>query len=283
MEGKEQESLIHYIDEGEGEAIVFLHGNPTWSFYFRKLIKSLRKHYRCIALDHLGCGLSEKSYSGTYRLEDRVTMLERFLESVDVDKCHLVVHDWGGAIGMAFAVRNPEKIASIVITNTAAFPSDWISWRINLCRLPVFGRIINYYLNGFLKTAMHTTTVQPLEKQIKTGYLLPYKRLSDRESIDQFVKDIPMDPKHPSYALLQEISSKLKLFEERQILLLWGMKDFCFTPHFLHKWKEYYPKAKTREFQDAGHLLFEDKPKECIAAIKEFLADNTFTVARKTQ
>ena len=283
MEGQERESLIHYVDEGEGEAVVFLHGNPTWSFYFRKPIKSLRKSYRCIALDHLGCGLSEKSYPGTYRLEDRVTMLERFLESLDVEKCHLVVHDWGGAIGMAFAVRNPEKIASIVITNTAAFPSDWISWRINLCRLPLLGRFINYYLNGFLKTALHMATVQPLKKQIKTGYLLPYKRLRDRKSIDQFVKDIPMAPQHPSYALLHEIGSKLRLFEERQILLLWGMKDFCFTPYFLSRWKEYYPKARALEFQDAGHLLFEDKPKECIAAIQKFLTDNAYAVPQGTQ
>jgi cis-3-alkyl-4-acyloxetan-2-one decarboxylase len=274
MNGEDRESIIHYIDEGKGEPVVFLHGNPTWSFYFRKIIKPLRKQYRCIALDHLGCGLSEKNPSHQYSLNERSLLLERFLDSLDIKKCHLIVHDWGGAIGMAFAVRNPERVASVVITNTAAFPSEWISWRINLCRFPFIGRLINYYLNGFLKAAMHMATIHPLKKEVKTGYLLPYKRLRDRESIDQFVKDIPMDETHLSYPVLRNIAENLNLFKDQQMLILWGMKDFCFSPYFLNKWKAYYPNAKTVEFEDAGHFLFEEKAKECLMEISEFLAHN---------
>ena len=278
MEGSECESIIHYVDEGEGEPIVFLHGNPTWSFYFRKLIKSLRNDYRCIALDHLGCGLSEKHRSGHYRLEDRVALVGELLESLNVSKCHLVVHDWGGAIGLAYAARNPEKVASVVVTNTAAFRSDWISWRINLCRLPVIGRFINYRLNGFLRAAMYTASVKPLKKQIKTGYLLPYRKTRDREAIDQFVKDIPMQPDHPSYEYLKETEEKLGQLDDKQILLLWGMHDFCFTPDFLKRWREIFPNAKTVEFEEAGHFLFEDCPQQSIAEIRDFLPHNSFTV-----
>ena len=281
MEGVERESIIHYLDEGEGEPIVFLHGNPTWSFYFRKLIKSLRSQYRCIAIDHLGCGLSEKNWKGNYRLEDRVALVEELLESLDVDKCHLVVHDWGGAIGIAYAVRNPDKIASVVVTNTAAFPSDWISWRINLCRLPMIGRFINYRLNGFLRAAMHMASVKPLKKQIRTGYMLPYKKPRDRESIDQFVKDIPMNPNHPSYAYLKETEEKLGELDDSQILLLWGMQDFCFTPYFLKRWRETFPKAKAIEFKEAGHFLFEDNPQESLTAIREFLPLNSFSIGHQ--
>lgn len=274
MAGTEQSATVHYLDEGQGEPIVFLHGNPTWSFYFRKVIDELKSDFRCIALDHLGCGLSEKNPQFHYDLKSRGVFLERFLDALEIKKCHLVVHDWGGAIGMAFATRCPERVASVTITNTAAFPSEWISWRIQMCRLPIVGRWINYHLNGFLRAAMVMTTRNPLPEIVKKGYLLPYRKLEDRESIDQFVKDIPMGEKHPSYEELKRIGDGLNQFTDQQVLLLWGLRDFCFSKYFLDRWTSYFPKAKTAAFDDADHFLFEEKPKECSQMIRQHLKMN---------
>lgn len=273
-DGEQHSSIIHYVDEGKGEPVVFVHGNPTWSFYFRKIILPLRENYRCIALDHPGCGLSEKDPSIKLRLEDRGLILEKFLDTLGIKKCHLVVHDWGGAIAMEFATRYPERVASVTVTNTAAFPAEWMSWRIKLCKLPIIGRLLNYYLNGFLRAAMHMTTVKPLAKSIKNGYLLPYKKMRDRESIDQFVKDIPMDEKHPTYSILKGIRERLNSFNDQQILLLWGMQDFCFSPYFYKKWREIYPLAKAVAFEDAGHFLFEEKNEQCVLEIEDLLRNN---------
>lgn len=272
--GTDGKGILHYIDEGEGEPIVFVHGNPTWSFYFRKVIELLKTDYRCVALDHMGCGLSEKPNGMQYRLQSRAEMLEQFLDQLGIRKCHLVVHDWGGAIGMAFATRNPDRVASVTITNTAAFPSEWISWRIQMCRLPIVGRFINYHLNGFVRAAMHMTTRKPLEPLVKRAYLLPYRKRKDRESVDQFVKDIPMDGNHPSYQELQRTGEELRHFNDSQFLILWGLKDFCFSDYFFEKWKQYFPTSQAVAFSDADHFLFEEKAKECAEHMKAHLSKN---------
>ena len=269
-------ATLHYTDEGEGEPIIFVHGNPTWSFYFRKVVARLTPKYRCITFDHLGCGLSEKPVGLTYRLEQRALMLADFLDALNIKKCHLVVHDWGGAIGMDFATRNPDRIASVTITNTAAFPSEWISWRIQMCRLPLIGRIINYHFNGFLRAAMFMTTKNPLDSLVKKGYLLPYRKLRDRESIDQFVKDIPMSPSHPSFEELKRTGEGLHQFRDSQILLLWGSRDFCFSEYFLEKWKQLYPQAQAVNFPEADHFLFEEKADECAELMTHHLSANSY-------
>ncbi|MEQ9825972.1 MAG: alpha/beta fold hydrolase [Puniceicoccaceae bacterium] len=274
MADREIPVTAHYVDEGEGEVLVFVHGNPTWSFYFRKVILQLKDRYRCIALDHIGCGLSEKGMDHRYSLKDRSLFLEQFLDALEVKQCHLVVHDWGGAIGMAFATRNAARVRSVTVTNTAAFPSDWISWRIQLCRLPLIGRWINYHFNGFLRAAMHMTTMQPLDAQVRKAYLLPYRRKADRESIDQFVKDIPMRDTHPSYSELKRTGDELSKFRDSQILLLWGMRDFCFAPCFLQQWRQRFPSSKAVEFEDADHFLFEEKAEACAELIATHVNGN---------
>ena len=274
MGAREQDATVHYVDEGEGEPIVFIHGNPTWSFYFRKVILKLKDHHRCVALDHIGCGLSEKDPSFRYDLKSRGIFLERFLDELGIQKCHLVVHDWGGSIGMAFATRNPERVASVTITNTAAFPSKWISWRIQMCRLPIAGRWINYHLNGFLKAAMVMTTLAPLPKLVKQGYRLPYRKLEERESIDQFVKDIPMSKSHPTYEELERIGEQLSNIKDQQVMILWGLRDFCFAKLFFDEWKTRFPTSKAVAFEDADHFLFEEKADECADLMLNHLNEN---------
>src|SRR5262249_37712127 len=130
---------MHYLDEGSGEPVVMLHGNPTWSFYYRNLILSLRDSYRCVVPDHLGCGLSDKPSEAAYdySLKSRIDDLEALLNHLGVDKITLVLHDWGGMIGMGFAARQPDRIRRLIVSNTAAFHlphSKRFPWSLKLGR-----------------------------------------------------------------------------------------------------------------------------------------------------
>ena len=267
-------SLIHFVDEGaKGTPILFLHGNPTWSFAFRNLIIGLRGEHRCIAPDHLGCGLSERPQGVVHRLADRSHLILQLLDALKIDKVSLFTHDWGGAIGMKFAVDHPDRIERIVLTNTAAFPSENISWRINLCRQPIIGRCINQHFNGFLGAALFMATTRRLTADVKQGYLLPYRRNRDRLAIHQFVRDIPMHPEHPSYPALASIPENLDKLRDKPTCVIWGMQDFCFTPFFLERWRELIPHASFHELPDAGHFLFEDAGPECLSILQSFFVD----------
>lgn len=274
IDGQKRSVRTHYLDEGSGFPIVFLHGNPTWSFYFRNIIKSLSDDFRCLALDHYGCGFSERNDDLPHRLEDRAVFLSAFLDQLKIDSFHLVVHDWGGAIGMYFATRNPKRIKKVVITNTAAFTTDRISWRINLCRTPILGSLINKTFNGFLGASLVMATTKSLSNVVKRGFLLPYKNASRRTAIDRFVKDIPMTSRHPSFAALKETEGRLQNIDPEQVMILWGGRDFCFSRYFYDRWREFYPRAEYHYFEDAGHYLFEDKTEDSISLIREFVSEN---------
>ncbi|MBU4393539.1 MAG: alpha/beta fold hydrolase, partial [Proteobacteria bacterium] len=134
--------LLHYIDEGAGRVIVMVHGNPTWSYYYRHLIALLSKTYRVIAIDHLGCGLSDKPQKYPYQLKNHIDNLQALLRQLRINSYSLIVHDWGGAIGLGVAGRYPAAIEKLVILNTAAFHSQRIPWRIRLCRWPFIGSLL---------------------------------------------------------------------------------------------------------------------------------------------
>lgn len=261
----------HYIDQGVGEPIVMVHGNPTWSFMFRELITEFSKTNRVLAPDHIGCGLSDKPHDFSYTLETHIDNLEAFILSKNLENITLLVHDWGGAIGLGFAVRHPEKIKRIIITNTAAFSMDKIPFRIKMGKVPWLGERLIVDMNLFVRCATIMTTKKPLSPQVKQGYLLPFENRADRTAVFQFVQDIPMDPLHPSMETLLGIEHGLWMLRDKPIAIIWGMKDWCFTPKFYERWIDFFPHAETLPLQNAGHLLFEDAPKDMIPFIKHFL------------
>ncbi|MHB9139058.1 MAG: alpha/beta fold hydrolase [Victivallaceae bacterium] len=264
----------HYVDEGKGDApIVMVHGNPTWSFYYRNLIKEFSKTNRVVAPDNLGCGLSDKPQNFQYRLETHIDNLETLLLTLNLENITLIVHDWGGAIGMGFAVRHPQKIAKLIILNSAAFSMDWIPWRIAICRLPWLDDKLVRNANLFVRAAMHMTTVKPLPEQVKQGYMLPFQTYDDRIAVLRFVQDIPLTPEHVSYEVLLEIEHGLWMFREIPVGIIWGMQDWCFTSRFLDRWKLYYPQAQILELTDAGHLALEDAPREAANFIRRILLE----------
>jgi len=266
----------HYLDEGPrtpGEAVVMLHGNPTWSFYYRNMILALRDKYRCVVPDHMGCGLSDKPEDYPYTLAQHVLNAESLLDRLELKKVTLVVHDWGGAIGMGVAVRRPERIKKLVILNSAAFLSKRIPKRIDICRTPILGPIGVRCFNGFAKAALYMAVNhrERLTPEIKEGLLAPYDSCAHRVAIQKFVEDIPMDPKHPSWPTLKEIENGLEKFKDTPMLICWGMKDWCFDESFLKTWQEKFPKAEVMRIEDAAHYVLEDAHERIAPKVRSFI------------
>ena len=267
---------LHYLDEGEGEVLLFLHGNPTWSFYYRSLIQNFKGRYRCIAPDHIGCGFSDKPQDYSYTLNTHIDNLEKLVGFLGLKNITLMVHDWGGAIGMGLAVRKPELIKRLVLFNTASFLSMDIPLRIGLCRMPLLGTILIRYLNLFVRGVLRfgLKRRKRLTKNVRAGYLAPYDTFENRIANLKFVQDIPMEQAVPSYSVIQYIERNLKQFDGYPILIIWGSEDFCFNVKFLNKWREIFPRAEVREVCNAGHLVVEDASDEIIPWIEGFLRKN---------
>ncbi len=274
----------HYIDEGNGEPIVAVHGNPTWSFYFRQLVKGLSSYYRTIVPDHIGCGLSEKPNSDRYSyiLKSRVDNMEEFILRLGINTgITLVGHDWGGMIAMAYALRNPAKIARIVLMNTAAFhPPRGIKRK----KLPLRLALVRNFtflskpavqgLNLFAYAALYMASAKKLPQAVRKGLIAPYNSWSNRTAIFNFVRDIPMKFGDSSYTLVSAVDSDLPKLAHLPMLICWGMQDFVFDQTYLNEWCRRFPRAYIHAFADAGHYILEDKPREIILIIKDFLKNN---------
>lgn len=263
---------MHVLDEGPRDAPVILavHGNPTWSFYWRALITQFSDRYRVVVPDHIGCGLSDKPQDWPYRLEGHVGNLVQVIEALDLRDITLVVHDWGGAIGIGAAERVAERIERIVVTNTAAFRSKTIPPSIASCRIPGFGAVAVRGFNGFAWAATWRTTVRPLPKSVKQGLTHPYDSWENRIATLRFVEDIPMRPSHPSYQTLVDIEEGLAALSDKPMLVLWGEQDWCFTPAFREEWQARFPEAEVHAWEDVGHYVMEDAPERVCEAIEAF-------------
>jgi len=266
---------MSYIDEGEGHPVIMVHGNPTWSFYYRNVVLGLRDRYRCIAVDHIGCGLSDKPSASdyAYTLEQRIKDLGELIDSLGLERFDLVVHDWGGAIGIGMALKRIEKLRRLAILNTAAFTDSRIPNRIALCRAPIIGRLIVQGLNGFAWPASWMSVSKgSLDRKVKAGLLYPYSSWSNRRAVYQFVKDIPMNSKHRSYGTLRKIEEGLSKLQSKGVTLLWGGKDFCFNDHFLNRWKSILPEATVIRFPEGGHYILEDETEKVVTAIDQLVS-----------
>lgn len=263
---------MHYLDEGSGPVVIMLHGNPTWSFYYRNLVKELSgKGFRCIVPDHIGCGLSDKPKDYNYTLEQRIADVEALVDRLDIQSFSLVVHDWGGAIGCGLAGRRPEALEKLVLLNTGAFLSKRIPWRIAAIKIPVIGEFIIRGLNGFAGPAAIMSVKTPLKPAVKRGFLWPYRSWANRVAVWNFVKDIPLRESHRSYETLASVESGLSKIADKPIQLVWGAKDFCFSMHFHDRFKEFFPKSKSQVYDKCGHYILEDAGSDAWSKIGTFL------------
>ena len=266
---------MHYLDEGDGPVLVLLHGNPTWSFHFRELIKGLRDRYRIIAPDHIGCGLSEKPQTYDYTLATHVANIERLIKHLSLEEVTLAMHDWGGAIGFGWAVRHPELVRRFVVFNSAAFVGP-CPLRIRVCRWPIVGALAVRGLNLFARLGprMSCRKRERMTAEVRRGYLLPYRSVANRVAIHRFVQDIPLSRRHPSYRTLARIDESLAQFRDRPMLICWGGADFCFNDWFLKEWRRRFPEAQVHRFADAGHYVVEDACERILPRVKDFLETN---------
>lgn len=262
--------LQHFLDEGPRDApvVVMLHGNPTWSFYYRDVVQTLSPHLRCIVPDHLGCGLSAKPQDWSYRLADHIENVERLLAHLGIQRYSLIVHDWGGAIGMGVATRAPERVEKLVVLNTAAFPGVKIPFRIGVCRWPLLGEWLVRRLNAFAGPATKMTTVRPLSADLRAAYLWPYRSWHDRIAVARFVQDIPLEADHPSRPTLDAIAEGLENLRRCPMLIAWGGRDWCFHDAFYAEWRRRFPEATTVYQTNAGHYVLEDAKQPVLAAIR---------------
>jgi haloalkane dehalogenase len=267
----------HYVDEGQGEPVVLLHGNPTWSFYFRDLIRGLRDEYRLVAPDHVGCGLSDKPGDAVYEytLARRGSDLEALLEHLGLrEDLTLVLHDWGGMIGMAYASRHPERVKRLVVLNTAAFrlpPGKPLPWSLWLCRNTPLGPLLVRGLNAFSRAAVRWCSARPLPPEVRAAYLAPYDSWENRIAVLRFVQDIPLRPGDRSYELVRSAEEGLGRLRGVPMLICWGERDFVFDRHFLAEWQQRFPGAEVHPFPEAGHFVLEDVGPQVLALVRDFL------------
>ncbi len=273
---------MHFVDEGKGEPILMLHGNPSWSYMFRELIADLRSSWRCIAPDHIGMGLSDKPGDGcyAYTLASRVDDLERLLEHLGLGAhpappLTLLLHDWGGMIGMAYACRHPGRVKRIIVCNTAAFlnPKGMaLPWQLRLGRDSRLGAFLIRGLNAFsLGAAYFCALRRPMSPATRAAYLGPYDSWDNRRAVLRFVQDIPLGPGDRSYPLVKTVDESLRLFAQLPMMLCWGGRDFVFDDRFLAEWVRRFPGAEVHRFADAGHYVVEDAGPEIAALTRAFL------------
>jgi len=266
----------HYLDEGPRTAppVLMLHGNPTWSFYYRTLVPALSERHRVVVPDHVGCGLSDKPQDYAYTLAQHGENVTALVQALGLRDITLVVHDWGGLIGMYYATRHPANIARLVIFNTAAFYQPKLPKRIMMCRIPVLGDVLLRGLNAFARLALPWATARGkrLAPEVKAGYLAPYDSWANRIAILRFVQDIPFERNHVSRKTLDDIEANLYLFDDHPMLIIWGAQDFCFTvEHYLTEWQARFPYAETRVIEDAGHYVVEDAHQRIVPWMLEFI------------
>ena len=270
---------LHYVNEGQGEPVVMVHGNPSWSFYYRNVVVALSANHQCIVPDHIGCGLSDKPDDAgyDYTLNNRIDDLEALLDHLELKQnITLIVHDWGGMIGMGFAARHPERIKKLVILNTGAFhlpEGKPFPWALSVCRNTLLGTVLVRGFNAFSSIASYVGVKRgPMPKAVRHAYVAPFNSWANRISTLRFVQDIPLKVGDRNYQLVSEIAAALEQFKSLPMMICWGLQDFVFDRHFLDEWRRRFPDAKVHEFTDCGHYILEDASDQVVEHIREFMA-----------
>jgi len=260
---------LHYIDEGAGPVLLFVHGTPEWSFGFRDLIKELRNEYRCIAIDMLGFGLSDKPATGAYTCQAHAARFERVVDMLSLKNVTLIANDFGGSIALSYAIKHPENSAAIILFNT------WMRSLKNDKHYSGPAKIMRSWLGRFLYFRLNfpVNVVMPAAFGDK-------KKLT-KEIHRHYKAALPVGERAGAYAFSGELLQasdwweslwrNLAVINNKPTLIFWGMKDKFVPPFELENWKQKLPHAKVVLFEDAGHFVQEEKPEEMVSEIRKFL------------
>ena len=271
--------VMSYLDQGprDAEVVVMLHGNPSWSYYWRHLVLGLRDRYRCVVPDHVGMGLSDKpgddryAYTLQSRVDDLATLLERLGITGPVT---LAVHDWGGMIGFGWGLSHMAQVRRLVILNTAVFPlpaGKPMPWQLKLGRDSKLGALLIRGFNAFSSAASHVGVEKRMLAAVRHAYVAPYDSWRNRIATLRFVQDIPLRARDPAWPLVAEAGRRLHEFADRPVFIAWGLCDFVFDRHCLDTFTESLPNAQVHTFADAGHYVLEDEHAVLVPGIREFL------------
>jgi len=278
----------HYVDEGCGEPIVFVHGNPTWSFFFRRLISELRTDYRVIAMDHIGCGLSDKPGDRyyDYTLRRRVDDFTALLDHLNIgDNITFGMHDWGGMIGLAWALAHVERVRRLILFNTAGFLLPAVK-RLPLRLLfvrnvwPLATPLVRGF-NAFAYVATHLACVNRMSREVSAAYRGPYDSWANRIATLRFVQDIPLRPGDRSYEQVKWVDDHLDRLRDVPKLICWGLRDFVFDDEILAEWRRRFPDATVHTFPDAGHYVLEDAGDAIQPLLRAFLERHPVTSTQR--
>jgi pimeloyl-ACP methyl ester carboxylesterase len=264
------DTTMHYVDEGEGEVLLFVHGTPSWSFEFRNVIKFLSKKYRCIAIDHIGFGLSEKPAKYDYTVQNHTASLLKLITHLQLNQFTMLVHDFGGIIGLAAAEQIPEKIKGLVILNTwcrsIQDEPEYKKMKLILGSplMPLLYRYLNFSAKYILPAAFGERS--RLTPEIHQHFLRPFSKASERNGTIAFAKSLLRDQDY--YA---SIGKKLSILKDKPVLIIWGMKDEFITEKHLLWMQEQFPSSKVVRYDDAGHFVLEEKSVVAGPVIAEFM------------
>lgn len=266
---------LHYVDEGPREAapILMLHGNPTWSYMYREPIARLTERgHRCVAFDHMGFGRSDKpAEPRRYRLAVHVENAVALLDELDLTDVTLVLHDWGGPIGLGAALDRAERIRAVVAMNTWAWElPSFLPPFLRQFRTEGLGELLALGGNLFVESIPGGMFRRDTDPQMMDAYRAPFPDYWSRIGTLAFPRDVPLterDPSSPAIARIQAGVARL----EKPLQLVWGMRDRVFQPVFIDQWRELVPGAQVVKIEDAGHYLVEDRPDAVADAVDEFV------------
>lgn len=261
---------MHYVDVGEGPAIVFVHGTPSWSFEFRAAISYLSKHYRCIALDHIGFGLSDKPETYAYTLDQHVSNLKALIRHLQLSHFSMVLHDFGGPIGLRVASEMPQAVNTLILANTWCFSAEQEPEFIKMRRilrsplLPFLYRRLNFSAKFLLPAAFGNAST--LTKAIHRQYTARFSKASERNGTLAFARSLLNDQ-----SWFAETGERCAALRDTPVLFLWGLKDRFITEKYLHKMRDLFANNKVVTYANAGHFVFEEMGNEAAMEIERFL------------
>ena len=262
---------LHYVDEGSGPTLLMLHGNPTWSFLYRRLIASLRNDFRCVALDYPGFGLSTPAAGYRFTVPEHSDVVRRFVDALDLSEVTAIVQDWGGPIGMGAAVADPDRYTGFVIGNTYAWPSLSPDKALlsELMGSRLLGGLLNQRLNLFVGRMMPFLLQRELSDAETAMYRGPFPTPASREPVRVLPREI-----RTAQPFLARLEAELPLVTDKPSLLLWGDKDVAFKQPERRRWQAMLTRRRDHTLHGAGHFWQDDAGEEAASVILDWFADD---------
>lgn len=260
---------VHYVDEGEGEVLLFLHGNPSWSYQWRDLIAGLSGEYRCVALDYPGFGLSDAPPGFGYTAAEESRVVEAFVDRLGLRDVTLVMQDWGGPIGLGLAERRPELVRGLILGSTWAWPTatDEPRGMFSVIVGGPIGEFVQMNFNGFVSMGIDNGIVRELPAEVLETYTAPFRPV-DRRGVAAFYPGQIT----AATAYFAELEAGLAGLRDQEVLIFWALRDRGFPRTDLVRFEAAFPNHRTIELPEADHFFFEDSVAEMIPEIRAFLS-----------